>query len=75
MQGYLWKKEVCIKEYIEELHGLCGGKGTYEYGKRLPNAEGVVSLMPDISKLTRAAGFRQEVSFGDGIREMLKLRY
>ena len=35
----------------------------------------VVSLMPDISKLTRAAGFRQEVSFGDGIREMLKLRY
>jgi len=64
-----------LKEYIEELHGLCGGKGTYEYGKRLPNAEGVVSLMPDISKLTRAAGFRQEVSFGDGIREMLKLRY
>ena len=64
-----------LKEYIEELHGLCGGKGTYEYGKRLPNAEGVVSLMPDISKLTRAAGFRQEVSFGAGIREMLKLRY
>ena len=64
-----------LKEYIEEIHGLCGGKGTYEYGKRLPNAEGVVSLMPDISKLTRAAGFRQEVSFREGIREMLKLRY
>lgn len=60
-----------LKSYIEELHRLCGGKGTYEYGKRPPNAEGVVSLMPGTGKLRSACGFRQGVSFEHGIREML----
>ena len=62
-----------LREYIEELHRLCGGEGTYEYGKHPPNAEGVVSLIPDIKKLCEASGFRQEVSFGRGIREMLTI--
>lgn len=60
-----------LREYIEELHRLCGGRGTYEYGKRPPNAEGVVSLTPDTQKLRRAAGFSPEISFEDGIREMI----
>lgn len=63
-----------LKEYIEELHRLCGGGGTYEYGKRPPNAEGVVSLMPDTRKLSREAGFVQTTSFDEGIREMLSNR-
>ena len=60
-----------LKHYLEELHRLCGGGGTYEYGKRPPNAEGVVSLIPDTGKLHEAAGFRQEISFEQGIKEML----
>lgn len=63
-----------LREYIEELHRLCGGRGTCEYGKRPPNAEGVASLMPDTGKLKETAGFRQEVSFEAGIREMLNNR-
>lgn len=59
-----------LKEYIEELHRICGGRGTYEYGIRPPNAEGVVSLMPDTEKLWKTAGFRQQISFEQGIREM-----
>lgn len=62
-----------LKSYIEQMHRLCGEKGTYEYGKRPPNAEGVVSLVPDIRKLKEAAGFAQEISFEDGIREMIGL--
>ena len=60
-----------LKSYIEQMHRLCGGKGSYEYGKRPPNAEGVVSLVPDTGKLKEAAGFSQEISFEDGIREMI----
>lgn len=60
-----------LNAYIEELHRLCGGTGTYEYGKRPPNAEGVVSLMPDTRKLWKAAGFRQQISFEQGIKEMM----
>lgn len=62
-----------LKKYIEELHVLCGGRGTYEYGRRPPNAEGVVSLMPDTRKLREATGFTQEISFEQGIREMLTI--
>lgn len=60
-----------LRSYIEEMYRLCGEKGTFEYGKRPPNAEGVVSLKPDIRKLKDAAGFVQNVSFEDGIREMI----
>ena len=60
-----------LKSYIEQMHRICGEKGTCEYGKRPPNAEGVVSLVPDIRKLKEAAGFAQEISFEDGIREMI----
>lgn len=62
-----------LKEYVEELHRLCGGKGTFEYGNRPPNAEGVVSLIPATGKLRAATGFRQEISFSQGIREMLTI--
>lgn len=62
-----------LREYIEEMHRLCGGHGSYEYGRRPPNAEGTVSLEPDIRKLKTAVGFRQEISFEDGIREMIGL--
>lgn len=62
-----------LKDYIEQMHMLCGGRGTCEYGKRPPNAEGVVSLVPDISRLKTAAGFSQEIPFEDGIRQMIGL--
>lgn len=42
-----------LREFIGEIHRLCGGRGTFEYGKRPPNAEGVVSLNPDTGKLYR----------------------
>lgn len=60
-----------LRSYIEELHRLCGGKGGFRYGKRSPNAEGAVSLLPDIKKIQNAVGFRQETSFESGIRRMI----
>lgn len=61
-----------LRSFIEEMYELCGRKGSFCYGKRPPNAEGVTSLNPDIRRLKGATGFCQQVSFADGIRSMLK---
>lgn len=61
-----------LRDYIEEIHRLCGGKGRCLYGRRPPNAEGVVSLRPDIGKLKEAVGFSQEISFEQGIRGLIQ---
>lgn len=60
-----------LREFIGEIHRLCGGRGTFEYGKRPPNAEGMVSLNPDTGKLYRTANFQPRISFEEGIREMI----
>ncbi len=60
-----------LREYIETIHALCGGQGECQYGKRPPNAEGVTSLDPDITKLKEATGFHQEISFEQGIQMLL----
>ena len=60
-----------LREFIGEIHRLCGGRGTFEYGKRPPNAEGVVSLNPDTGKLYRTANFQPRISFEEGIRETI----
>ena len=60
-----------LREYIETIHALCGGQGTCHYGKRPPNAEGVTSLEPDITKLKETTGFHQMISFEEGIKKML----
>lgn len=60
-----------LRDYIETIHELCGGRGSCQYGKRPPNAEGVTSLDPDITKLKETTGFHQEISFEQGIQMML----
>ena len=60
-----------LRAYIEELHKQCGGRGTYEFGCRPPNAEGVVSLMPELSRLKASGCFSQQVSFSQGIGQLL----
>lgn len=63
-----------LRSFIEEIYGLCGRKGSYVYGNRPPNAEGVVSLEPDLTKLKAATGWKAKVEFAEGIRRMIELR-
>ena len=63
-----------LRDYIEELYELCGRKGSCRFGSRPPNAEGAVSLVPDLSRLRAAVGFRQEISFEEGIRRLIAAR-
>lgn len=60
-----------LREFVEEMHACCGKKGSYEYGKRPPNAEGPASLLPDVRKLEKAVGWKPEVPFQEGIRRTM----
>lgn len=60
-----------LREFIEEMYEACGGKGSYDYGQRLPNAEGPASLMPSIEKIKKQTGWKPRVSFSEGINETL----
>ncbi len=61
-----------LKSYVEEIHDLCGGRGTCIYGKLPPNAEGPANLIPDITKIVEKTGWKPEISFKEGIRRMLR---
>ena len=61
-----------LKDFIEEVHALCGGRGRVLYGEAPARPEGRVQLDPDISRAEAAFGWTPEVSFADGIREMLE---
>lgn len=62
-----------LRNFVEKLYELCGKKGSCQYGVRLPNAEGVVNLIPDIRKMERVVGWKPEVGFEEGIRRMLRI--
>lgn len=61
-----------LRSFVEQVYELCGRLGSYEYGLRSPNAEGVVNLIPDIRKMERVAGWRPEIRFEQGIRNILR---
>ena len=63
-----------LRDFVEQLYGLCGKKGSFQYGVRPPNAEGVVNLIPDIRKMERVTGWKPEIGFEEGIRRLLKSR-
>lgn len=60
-----------LRDYIEEMHRLCGSRGGYLYGERPQNAEGPADLMPDIGKICRQTSWRPETTFSEGIYETL----
>ncbi len=61
-----------LSDYVEEIHRLCGGRGTCHYGKLPPNAEGEANLIPDIGKIKRTTGWKPEITFKEGIRRMIR---
>ena len=63
-----------LKDFVEEIHTLCGGKGETRYNTRGENAEGLINLMPSIEKLKAVTGWKPEVDFKTGITRMIALR-
>ena len=60
-----------LREYVEELHDIMGGRGSALFGRRPDNAEGAADLSPDTTRL-RELGFKCKLSFAEGIERMLK---
>lgn len=63
-----------LKEYIDIIYKCCGCKGEYILGKRPPNAEGTANLNPDITKIQKKTGWMPQMSFSDGIKEIIAQR-
>ncbi len=60
-----------LKDYVEEMYQVSGGKGSYCHGQRKPNAEGVVSLHPDITKILETTTWKPKITFAEGIYETM----
>ena len=63
-----------LKEFVEEIHRLCGGKGDLEFGTFVQAKEGALSICPKVQVLKELTGgtWTERVSFGEGIRRMLE---
>ena len=61
-----------LRDYIDEMKRVTGSKSRLNFG-RIPYPEtGMVSIMADITKLQRNTGWRPEVSFAKGLKEVIK---
>lgn len=64
-------KAAPLREYIETIHKLCKSSSKTDFGA-IPYSENqVMFLQADISDLTRDTGFKPEISFEAGIKELL----
>ncbi len=62
-----------LREFVEEIHRLCGGRGRLEYGTFVQAKEGALSICPEVSALGRLTGgtWMERVSFEAGIKKIL----
>ena len=61
-----------LKHFVETVYEMCGRKGSCVYGVRKPNAEGVVNLIPDLTKMKRVIGWEPRVRFRDGMDRVIE---
>ena len=61
-----------LRGFVEQIYELCGRQGSFVYGVRPPNAEGTVSLDPDIRKLQKVTGWAPKIRFEQGILNILR---
>lgn len=65
-----------LRSFVEEVHGLCDGKGTLEFGTFAQAKEGALSIRPAIDVLYDLTDgqWSERYSFAEGIRRMLAAR-
>lgn len=63
-----------LREFVEEIHRIAGGKGALEYGAFVQAKEGALSVCPDISRLKALTHgrWKEQYSFDRGIKETMR---
>ncbi|MDO4866004.1 MAG: NAD(P)-dependent oxidoreductase [Clostridia bacterium] len=61
-----------LKDFVEEIHRLAGGRGECAYGAR-HSTERPVDNWPDISRLQRLTGWSPRVTFEQGISGLIAM--
>ena len=65
-----------LRDFVQEVFDIapsCGDDGAgFHLAERPAGPEGTPYLSPDISKIREMTGWRPQISFRDGIREMIK---
>ena len=61
-----------LRDFVEEIYELCGRRGEMNYGVKSPNAEGIVNLIPDITKMERVLGWHPVINFYQGMTNILR---
>lgn len=66
-----------LKEFVEEIHRICGEKGSLEYGTFVQAREGALSICPVVRQLKALTEetWQEQVPFEKGIRRMLEGEY
>lgn len=63
-----------LRSFVEEIHGIAGGRGSLEYGTFVQAREGALSIRPDITRLKRFTGgrWKEQYTFRRGIEETIE---
>lgn len=63
-----------LRSFVEEIHELCDGSGTLEYGTFAQAKEGALSIRPTVDALSHLTDnqWKEQITFAEGIRKMLK---
>lgn len=60
-----------LREFVEEIHRLCGGRGSCAFGARRVS-ETPVDNWPDISRLQTLIDWTPKVRFADGVAALIR---
>lgn len=57
-----------LRDFVEEIHSLCGGSGNLEYGSFVQAKEGALSICPVNENMKKLTGgtWKEQVSFAGG---------
>ena len=64
-----------LREYIEELAKAADPPGIVTFGGKVDSPEGTPYLNPDISKLVALTGFKEQVTWAAGMRDVLTTKF
>ncbi len=61
-----------LREFIEEIYRITGSTSELRFGSFKQSPDSELSLLPDMTKVESVFGWKQKISFADGIQEIVE---